>query len=89
MRLLPFIYCVVLTAALVALYISRHNQLIETRIRVLSLEKELRLEEAESARLELEIAMFVSPVRLEAIARKAQYAHLKQPSKDEVMSCDP
>lgn len=88
MRVVPFIYCVLLTALLVGLYISRHNQLTELRIRALLLEKELRGEQAERRRLELELAVFFSPVRLEEIARKVQYAHLRQPSTDELVEIE-
>lgn len=88
MRVVPFIYCVLLTALLVGLYISRHNQLTELRIRALLLEKELRGEQAERRRLKLELAVFFSPVRLEEIARKVQYAHLRQPSTDELVEIE-
>jgi hypothetical protein len=55
---------------------------------VLSLEKELKIEEAEKRRLELELAIFCSPVRLEEVARKAQYAHLRSPKVDELLTLD-
>lgn len=85
MRTIPFMYCLLLTALLGGMYIARHNRLTELRIRSLSLEKHMRVEEAERRRLELEVARFVSPVRLEEIARKVQYAHLRQPSTDELI----
>jgi hypothetical protein len=88
MRVVPFVYCVMLTAVLVGLYISRHNRLTELRIRTICLEKELRIEEAEARRLELQLALFLSPVRLEEIARKVQYAHLRQPSVDELLEIE-
>ena len=88
MRVVPFVYCVLFTALLVALYISRHNTLTKLRIRAISLERELRVQEAERRRLELECLMFVSPVRLEGIARKAQYASLRQPMQDEVLTLE-
>ena len=88
MRVIPFVYCVMLTAVLVGLYISRHNQLTELRIRTLLLEKEVRVGEAEARRLELELAIFLSPVRLEEIARKVQYAYLRQPSMDEILEIE-
>ena len=53
MRVVPFVYCGLLTAVLVGGYISRHNQRTELRIRALSLEKELKVDEAEKRRLEL------------------------------------
>ena len=85
MRLIPFVYCVLLTGALVGLYISRHNQLTELRIQSIVLERAVKVEEAEVRRLQLEVARFLSPVRLEEIARKVQYAHLRQPSTDELL----
>lgn len=85
MRLIPFVYCVMLTGVLVGLYISRHNNLTELRIRSIALERSVKAEEAQARRLQLEVARFLSPVRLEEIARKVQYAHLRQPSADELM----
>ena len=82
MRVIPFVYCVVVAVILMGLYISRHNQLTEWRIRALTLEKEMRSEEAENRRLQLQLSEFVSPVRLEEIGKKVQYAHLHQPSVD-------
>lgn len=84
MRLIPFIYCVLITVLLMGLYIFRHNQLTEWRIQACHLEKEIRSEEAELLRLELERALFLSPVRLNEIGQKAEYAHLHQPSVDQV-----
>ena len=85
MRLVPFVYCVLLTGALVGLYISHHNRLTELRIRSIFLERAVKVQEAERRRLQLEVARFFSPVRLEEIARKVQYAHLRQPSSNELM----
>jgi hypothetical protein len=82
MRVIPFVYCVLVTVVLMGLYICRHNQLTEWRIRALSLEKEMRSEEAEQRRFELQLALFMSPIRLEEIGRNAQYAHLHQPTVD-------
>jgi cell division protein FtsL len=84
MRTVPFVYCVVLTSIFFALYISRHNTLTELRIRAVSLERRIRVEEAQVGRLELEFSQFLSPVRLEEMAKKAQYAHLQQPSKTDI-----
>lgn len=88
MRTVPFVYCVVLTSVLFALYISRHNALTQQRIHVVFLERQIRAQEAQVGRLELEFAQFLSPIRLEEIAKKAQYAHLQQPSKTEIHTVD-
>jgi len=83
-RIFSFVYCVVITVFFVALYIARHNQLVEMRIRVIALERELKIEEAKVRRLELQMASFLSPVRLEEVARRAQFSHLKQPSLNDI-----
>ena len=85
MRAIPFIYCVVLTACLCMVYTVKNNTLISLRIRVVALEKKLHAQEAIVSRLDVEIAKFLDPKRLEAVARKAQYAHLQQPSKDDLL----
>lgn len=88
MRTFPFMYCVILTSVLFALYIARHNRLTEMRIRAVSLERKIRVQKAQIERLELEISQFLSPVRLEEVAKKAQYAHLKQPSTTTIRMLD-
>lgn len=88
MRLPFFLLSVFLTALLTISYISKHNRLTELRIRAMSLERNLHTEEAEKKRLELEIEMFHSPVRLVGVARKAQYAHLRTPSNDEIINVE-
>ncbi len=86
MKLFPFIYCVVLITALVALHIAHHNSLTTYRIKAISFEKELKIEEAKKRGLELEMAIFTSPLRLEEVAKKAQYSYLRHPSVDENLS---
>ena len=46
---------------------------------------DFKIEEAEHRRLELQMASFMSPVRLEEVAKKAQYSHLRQPSVDDII----
>lgn len=78
-----------LITAFVALHIAHHNRLTTYRIRAISLEKELKIEEAKERGLELEMATFTSPLRLEEVAKKAQYSYLRQPSADENLAiCD-
>jgi hypothetical protein len=74
-----------LITALVALHIARHNTLTTYRIKAISFEKELKIEEAKKRGLELEMATFTSPLRLEEVAEKAQYSYLRQPSVDETL----
>lgn len=88
MHRIPFFFCVVLTALLVACYITKHNRLTALRIQTISLEKMLKSEEATKKRLEVELATFLSPLRLQEIARKAQYAHLHQPAPSELYTLE-
>ncbi len=59
-------------------YIREHNRLTELRILVPKLEKEVLDLEAEKIRLEYQLEEFMNPHRLEEVARRAQYSHLKQ-----------
>jgi cell division protein FtsL len=84
MRTVPFVYCVIITSILFAFYIARHNTLMQQRIQAVSLERQIRVQEAQVGRLDLEFSQFLSPVRLEEIAKKSQYAHLQHPSKADI-----
>lgn len=88
MRAFSFLICIFITAFLVALYTSRHNHLTELRIEARTLEKQLKMEEATKKQLELAIAQFLNPTRLEEIARKAQYAHLHPPTEKEIVTIE-
>jgi hypothetical protein len=88
MRTVPFVYCVVLTSVLFALYIARHNRLTQLRIRAVSVERQIHEQEAQVGHLEFEFSQFLSPVRLEEAAKKAQYAYLQPPSKTDIRTID-
>lgn len=88
MRAVSFFICIFITALLVALYTSRHNHLTELRIEARTLERQVKMEEATKKQLELTLAQFLSPTRLEEIARKAQYAYLHPPSETEIVTIE-
>jgi cell division protein FtsL len=88
MRMPFFLMSVLLTVFLAVSYIAKHNRLTELRIKAMSLERDVRMEEAEKKRLELEREIFLSPVRLMTVARKAQYSHLRKPSTDEIITIE-
>jgi cell division protein FtsL len=87
-RIFSFAYTVVFVAILGAFYIARHNRLTELQIKVPLLEKEIRMEEAEKKRLELELSVFFSPNRLEEVARKPEWAHLRPLQPHELFMLD-
>jgi hypothetical protein len=88
MRTVSFFVCIFITALLVALYTSRHNHLTELRIQARTLEKQVKMEEATKKQLELTLAQFFSPIRLEEIARKAQYAYLRPPIEKDIVTIE-
>jgi len=88
MRTLSFFICIFITALLVALYTSHHNHLTEVRIQARALEKQVTIEEATKKQLELTIAQFMSPIRLEEVARKAQYAYLHAPTEKDIVKIE-
>lgn len=88
MRAISFFICIFVTASLVALYTSRHNHLTEYRIQARTLEKQVHVEEATKKRLELTLAQFLNPIRLEDVAKKVQYAHLHSPTEKEVVTIE-
>jgi hypothetical protein len=88
MRTLSFFVCIFITALLVAFYTSRHNHLTGLRIQARTLEKQVKMEEATKKQLELTIAQFMSPIRLEQVARKAQYAYLQQPTCKDIVTIE-
>ncbi|MGR3951629.1 MAG: hypothetical protein QRY74_01725 [Chlamydia sp.] len=69
---------VILSAFLLLFYIKEHNRLIELRIRVPKLEKEVFGLEAEKKSLQFTVEQFMSPSRLEEISRRSQYSYLRQ-----------
>jgi hypothetical protein len=85
MRALSFFFCIFVTAGCIALYTSCYNELIELRIKAMTLEKEVKVEEAQKKRLELALEQFFNPIRLEETARKAQNAHLRSPTEKDIV----
>lgn len=88
MRTFSFIAGIFITTILVALYTSRHNHLTELRIQARTLEKQVKIEEATKKQLELTLAQFISPIRLEEVARKAQYAYLQTPTEKDIVKLE-
>lgn len=88
MRTVTLMVCIFITTLLVTFYISRHNHLTELRIQARALEKQVKMEEATKKQLELTLAQFFSPIRLEEVGKKAQYAYLVSPTEKEIVKIE-
>jgi cell division protein FtsL len=88
MRIFPFFYAVILTFVLFTVYISHHNRLTQERILAVCLERQIKAIEAQVDALQLEYSQFLSPIRLEEIAKKAQYAHLKSVCRNDIRNIE-
>jgi hypothetical protein len=72
-------FCVLIVGAALYAYVHKHNALIEMRIRLPLLSRELQAIEEENVRLQFAIEKFENPLHLMEIAREPQYAYLKHP----------
>lgn len=77
-----FVKLIICLAAIVGMlyaYIDKQNELIELRIKVRALAKELREIQENNIGLQYEIDRFESPVHLMELAKKPAFSHLKYP----------
>lgn len=79
------IFCLSSVVGMLYLYIDRQNELIDLRIKVRSLAKELREIQENNINLQYQIDQFESPVHLMELARKPTFSHLKYPYFDDVI----
>jgi cell division protein FtsL len=66
-------------------YIDKQNELVELRMAIPSLAKEVKTLEEENTRLKYEIERFESPIHLMELARKPEFSHLKYPYNHEIL----
>jgi cell division protein FtsB len=77
--------CIFIAGIALYAYIEKQNELIELRLKIPALAKELRQMQEENTRLNYEIDRFESPIHLMELARKPEFSHLKYPHLDEVV----
>lgn len=65
--------------------IEKQNELVELRLAIPVLEKEVRRIEEGNTRLKYEIELFESPIHLMELARKPQFSHLKFPYNPDII----
>jgi cell division protein FtsB len=69
--------CIFIFVFFLYLYVDRHNRLMELRLRIPSLKKEIEVVEEKNTHLAYEIDKFENPANLLKIAEKPEYGHLK------------
>ncbi|MGK5594410.1 MAG: hypothetical protein ACSNEK_03520 [Parachlamydiaceae bacterium] len=67
------------------LYIDYLNQVMEERLKIPILKKELHEIKEKNVLLQYEIDRFENPSNLMELAKKSEYSHLKYPQNNEIM----
>jgi len=78
---LQIILCLALASLLLYTIIERQNTIIETRLSLYKLEREVKALEEEKRRLDAQIETLKSPKRLLKLLKKPQYSHLRFPTE--------
>ena len=78
--------CIFITGIALYAYVRKHNVLIEQRIRVPILAKELQALEEENVRLTFAVEKFENPLHLMELARKPEFSHLKHPLVTDIIT---
>lgn len=65
--------------------IEKQNELVELRLAIPILEKEVNRISEENTRLKYDIELFESPIHLMELARKPQFSHLKFPYNRDIL----
>lgn len=77
--------CILVLGAHLYFYVDQQNELIELRLNIPPLNKELQALEEENARLEYQVEQFESPVHLIELIQKPEFSHLKHPLLEEIL----
>lgn len=78
--MIKWIFSILTIAFSAYLYIHAHNRLIELKIALPPLQRQIREIRAENERLQFEIDRFESPAHLMSLAEKPEFSHLKPAS---------
>ena len=90
MLALRIFICIVVAGLTLYFYIDKQNELVELRLAIPTLDKEVKAALEENTRLQYEIDRFESPIHLMELARKPEFSHLKYPyTKDIVILKEP
>jgi|EndMetStandDraft_5_1072996.scaffolds.fasta_scaffold905662_2 cell division protein FtsL len=84
-RVLRIFVCIVAVGITLYFYIDKQNEIVELRIAIPALAKEVKALHEENNRLQYQIDRFESPEHLMELARKPEFTHLKFPKGEEVI----
>ncbi len=84
--LLKLGFCLSVFAFCLYSYLNMQNEVTQLKIRLPTVEKEIRRIQEENQRLSYEIEQFENPAHLIDLAHHPEYAHLKHPLIKEVLT---
>lgn len=76
--------CILAAGITLYAHIEKNNELVELRLAIPFLNREVKAAQEENIRLQYEIEGFESPVHLLELSRKPEFSHLKFPRLNEV-----
>lgn len=77
--LLRVLVCILAAGITLYAHIEKQNELVELRLTLPLLNRDVKAALEENIRLQYEIERFESPVHLMELARKPEFSHLKYP----------
>lgn len=78
-------FCILVAALFLYAYIEKQNELVELRMRLPALDKEVKALNEENTRLQYEINQYESPIHLMELRKKPEFSHLKFPETKNVI----
>lgn len=81
---LRIVFCILAAGITLYAHIEKNNELVELRLTLPLLSREVKAAQEENIRLKYEIEGFESPVHLMELSRKPEFSHLKFPRLNEV-----
>ncbi|MBA3239159.1 MAG: hypothetical protein H0T62_12535 [Parachlamydiaceae bacterium] len=76
--------CMLVAVGFIYSYMDKQNALMEVRLMIPTVMKELRAIQEENIRLQYEIARFESPMNLLELIKKPEFSHLQWPNSQVV-----
>lgn len=82
--LIRILICILVAGITLYGHIEKNNELVELRLTLPPLSREVKAAQEENIRLHYEIEHFDSPVHLMELSRKPEFSHLKFPRLPDV-----
>lgn len=82
--LIRILICILMAGITLYAHIEKNNELVELRLAIPLLKRDVKVAQEENIRLQYEIERFESPVHLMELSRKPEFSHLRYPRLNEV-----